>query len=534
MPCTFPGLSQITRWSFTLAHGISPSLATIDVVPQGPLPAGVGDLVIPTTSGPVVFRDCAIDRASIRRSAEGWIVSVGLHDRRWRWQYGSITGWYNIPAADGQVEPATSQSPRQLAARLLTALGETGFVVDGLPEGPRPEVCWDHASPAVELDRLCELLGCRVVLGLDNRIALCRVGVGAPLPALGVERRWTVGVDPPVRPGEIEVVGSPTLFQTRFRLEAVGEERNGALVPIESLSYRPAAGWGSAPPLFGNVTSLADRQRAQRSVFRWYRIRCTAPDNSDGVFRIPGCDVAVSALWQLLPLRPGLLQVETNAGGFPQPRSAVVEGRWYPGGADGQNHSESRRLARGWRLDRQRGVIELDEPLVLRDASQRCEPAELYLTVAHAVRRSDDRQPVRYLRRRPVAGSPPGAGVWSVRRDELQELVLGAPLTESGGPTQNSATPQRNTADLHLRADPLASALEQGLVPASTADVEYVGLQAVGVDGAIQQVQWSEGPEGAVTRASRNSEFATRLRPHAHRRLWRRLAQQAGPGTGSG
>ena len=526
MPCTFPGLSQILRWSFTLAHGISPSLATIDVVPQGQLPAEVGDLVIPTATGPVVFRDCAIDRASVQRSAQGWIVSVGLHDRRWRWQFGSITGWYNRPTVEGGIEPATSQSPRQLATRLLTTLGETAFDVGALPDAPRPEVCWDHASPAVELDRLCVLFGCRVVLGLDNRVVLCRVGVGSPLPALGVERRWTVGVDPPVRPSQIRVLGGPTQYQTRFRLEGVGEERNGALVPLENLSYRPETGWGDAPPTFGNVPSLADRQRAQRSVFRWYRLRCTAPSDTANLFQIPGCDVPVTALWQLLPLHRGLLQIETNAQGFAQRRAPVVEGLWYPGGADGRNHDESRRLARGWRLDRQRGVVQFDEPLVRRTEEGLVEPAELYLTVAHEVRQFDTRQPVRYQRDRAVAGSPPGAGTWCLRREELVETVLGAPLTESGGPTQNSATPQRNTAALHLLADPLAAALEQGLVPASTADVEYVGLQAVGVDGAIQQVQWSEGPEGAVTRASRNSEFATRLRPHAHRRLWRRLAQQ--------
>ena len=81
MPCTFPGLSQITRWSFTLAHGISPSLATIDVVPQGQLPAEVGDLVIPTASGPVVFRDCAIDRASILETVRTGASGIGRGER---------------------------------------------------------------------------------------------------------------------------------------------------------------------------------------------------------------------------------------------------------------------------------------------------------------------------------------------------------------------------------------------------------------------------------------------------------------------
>jgi hypothetical protein len=43
--------------------------------------------------------------------------------------------------------------------------------VSGLPNLSRPEVDWVFANPAQELAALAESLGCRVVLGLDGRVA---------------------------------------------------------------------------------------------------------------------------------------------------------------------------------------------------------------------------------------------------------------------------------------------------------------------------------------------------------------------------
>jgi hypothetical protein len=52
----------------------------------------------------------------------------------------------------------------------------------------------------------------------------------------------------------MEFVGGPLTFVTAVRLDAVGEDIDGSIVPIDDLSYTPVGGWGkSTPPYFWNV-----------------------------------------------------------------------------------------------------------------------------------------------------------------------------------------------------------------------------------------------------------------------------------------
>jgi len=83
-----------------------------------------------------------------------------------------------------------------------------------------------------------------------------------------------------------------------FRLEAVGEEKTGEIKPINSLSYMPAGGWTNESWLgFANVTDDDARAKARRTVYRWYRIKCAAPANTQGQFQIAGYDGPVQSLW---------------------------------------------------------------------------------------------------------------------------------------------------------------------------------------------------------------------------------------------
>lgn len=518
MPLSYPGLANIVRWTFTHSHGITPSLCRVDVVPQVQLPQVVGDLNLTWGAASWTFAGCVVDRASVRRSNAGTIVGLTLFDRRWKWQFGDISGLYNQRALSGDIDTSTEKTPRELAGLLLDALGESGYSTADLPNDVRPAVAWNHASPAVELDRLCELLGCRVVLGLDNHVALRRTGQGNLLPLLGIERRESLGIDPANRPSALRLVGGVTLYQTRFRLEAVGLERDGRLLPIEQLSYRPATGWGSEWPFLGNVANAAERRLALQSVFRWYRILCTAPDNAEGIFHIPGCDEPVDGLWQVLPLENRLVETGHVSAESETRRAPVIDGLYYPLAADGQNLTENRAVPPGWTLDTELGVVRFDVPIVRRGAGEILEPAELYLTVAHPVRSRAHRQPLRYEFEQPLAGALAETGPKVVLRDDLVELVKGAPIPASGAPSQNQTSPERNTSTLAAAAQAFAAALDAEFRGETTADVEYVGLVPVALDGAIQQVEWSEGPEGATTRASRNAEFATAVWPYAERR----------------
>ena len=77
---------------------------------------------------------------------------------------------------------------------------ESAADVSELPNQARPRVDWVSANPARALATLCDALGCRVVLDLDDAVSIRRVGVGAELPDLGIQRTESFGIDPFLEP----------------------------------------------------------------------------------------------------------------------------------------------------------------------------------------------------------------------------------------------------------------------------------------------------------------------------------------------
>jgi len=524
MQISFPGLMQPVRWSFTLSPGITPSAIVIEVAPQGALPSAVGTVEFVAGGELVRLERCALDRAALRRTRRGSVIAVTLLDRRWRWGFTRITGAYNQRQPNGDLVPQRERSPRQLATKLLRALGETQFDLSDLPNGFRPEVRWRRANPAVELDRLCQLLGCRVVLDLHDTIVLRRVGVGAPLPNPGVELRETLATNPANRPASVTVVGGPTRYQTRFRLEAVGLEPTGEIVPVETLSYRPAGGFSSEYPHWGSLPEPA-RGCAQASLYRWYRVVGTDSPPGSPTWSIPGCAEEVQDLGQLLPLDAELQQTEVLPGGERRRRRAIVEGEFFAGGWDGRNQTPAAAVDVPWELDQERGVVQFARPVVWRTPQGTIEAAELALTTGHGVRRGESGEPLGFELTHRLENGPGATGERVVTREELCLVVLGAPATTDGSPTANQAEPETNAADLVEQATALVTDAAAEWMTRETADVEYAGLLPISPDGAIAQVEWRVGPEGATTRASRNAEFATSVAPLAVRRQQPRLWQ---------
>ena len=520
----FPGVQQVMRWSYTMSHGITPGVCTIDIVPQFGVPAEVGTLQVLFGSVRLQFPGFVVDAARVRRSTSGMVVGLTLLDRRWKWKYGTISGRYNLRTSTGDLDRDTEKSPQELAALLLQALGEAGFSVSELPNVARPEVDWDLANPAGVLAALCEQLGCRVVLGLDNRVHLCRTGVGALLPAIDAQRTVSLGIDPPERPDSLLFVGGPSRWQTQFRLEAVGEDSDGTVRPIDELDYAPEEGWTTEPWIgFPNIDDAENRARATRSVYRWYRILCTAPAEEAGIFLLPGRHGQVEELWQVLPLENRLIDTEAGPDGIDRPQAPYIEGTWWDEGADGEN-LEPRRFEGQFTLDTARGIVRFREPMVRRDPDDdTIHPAELYLTVAHPLHEQATRAEVRCWLERRMPGAPLGTGAQVVRRDDVVETFI-----TRYSPDHQPTDVESNTIDVEREANAaLDAALAQFQVLA-TADVEYAGIVPIPLDGAIQQVVWSGSPQGAVTRASRNQEFSIMVPSWKERRAseTNRLAQE--------
>ncbi|MGQ0633043.1 MAG: hypothetical protein ACT4QC_00380 [Planctomycetaceae bacterium] len=519
----FPGIQQVLRWSFTLSHGTSPSVATVEIAPQAGAPADVGTLQVLFGAVRIQFPECVVDHALVRRSPTGMVVGLTLLDRRWKWKFGEISGRYNLRAPSGTLDESTAMSPQELATLLLQALGESNFSVVELPNLTRPEIDWSAANPAAELAALCESLGCRIVLDLDNRVALRRAGFGAALPNLPVQRTQSFGFAPQAQPGRLKVVGGPTRFQTKFRLEAVGLDGDGSIRPIDELNYAPAEGWGIEPIYgFPNLPDAGNRARASRSVYRWYRIRCTAPDDDPRAFRLPGEHGPVDALWQVLPLEQGLIDTERGPDEVERAQRPIVEGIFWPYSPDGQNVASTTPYEGAFRINAARGVVEFSEPVVRRNTTTDAyEPAELFLTVAHPLHESDSRHELRFTAERALAGALPGARSQIIRRDELVQTVI-TRYSSNHSPT----SVETNAEELLREADAALAAAQAPFATRETAQIEYAGIIPIAPDGAIQQVVWSGGPEGAVTRAGRRQEFSLAVPAEPERRLAERQHRQ--------
>lgn len=239
---TFPGIEQVERGSFTLSHGITPSIATIEIQPQEGFVTIVGPMVITQGDVTLVFPNCRLDSASFQYNQSGMIWRLSIMDRRWKWAFGAISGHYNqrfnsiLPF--GSIDAFTLKSPQELCSLCLDAMGETGYDVSQVPNEPRPQTDWEAEIPAQALASLAESLGCRIVLRLDNTVQVARVGVGEGLPTDGIEADG-MAVSVFRRPDKLRFLCGPTRYQVDFKLEAVGLDVDGLVKPIDDLSYAP-------------------------------------------------------------------------------------------------------------------------------------------------------------------------------------------------------------------------------------------------------------------------------------------------------
>jgi len=343
---TYPGVPKITECSFTIGHGTSPTGFRIITAPMpSNAPLETGTLRLEYNDQVLDFPECKVDRASFRYDTRNMLVEFRILDRRWKWALtrylddpannrivGRISGEYNTRREDGTIKKKTGgdptlaiedseRTPHQLAQLLYAAAGEL-MVADALNELPndtRPQVFWDDSNPMAELENLAELLGCRVVLGLDNRVRIRRTGVGVFLPTDHVKR---YGGSAPLgsTPDRICVSTDWVRYQLDFPLEAVGLDVDGSRKPINELSYAPAGGWGDLDVLsdYAAIEEETPLNLAIRTVLLEYRIRVPfkAPVFGD-----------VTSLEQIDLLG---VQVEKEViDGVERPRDAMVYGCWY-------------------------------------------------------------------------------------------------------------------------------------------------------------------------------------------------------------
>lgn len=567
---TFPGVDQIISASITLGHGISPSTAHLTMVPQLTSIAEVGTLRFQLGDSVVEFFDCKADHGTYQRSESGEYWQISLVDRRWKWRFGQISGRYNVwredatlqtgapGSTEGELIANTERTPRELAELYLEAMGEENYDVSALPNHTRPPVDHEYDNPAEALAELCDSLGCRIVLRLDNTVQIVRTGAAAALPTdFLLEDSMTV--DLPEKPDKIAVVCGPSFYQVDFPLEAVGldrdsgtsEEPGETIRPLQQLSYKPPGGWGEIDlPLFANLATNADeedvsglRSLATKSVFRYYRIAMPV--------RVPGyegsADGLVTRREQVLPLFDEQVSMALeNHDSVPLP--AAVFGVWYAGLDDQENTAatltaqgnspaaagpdgkfKSAFYNRGFTLDAARGLVIFKEPVIRNltplAAKVTPAPAQLVLRAKCHVRNADTLALERYVRERETAGTALGTRTQYLLRDELAVTHVPAYDPETYPLELTGSTDPRlisevitTTAQVDAACDHYIDAALEEYQTTEPRQVQAAGLYPIDLDGGIQQVTYQVGPSGATTTVARGSEPSSIASSHGERR----------------
>ena len=512
----FPGVNQVISCQYSLVHGISAGVATLEIVPQTGFIGAGGTLALFDGNVTLEFRDCKVDSSSLRVSSGGFITSLAIFDRRWKWAFGTLSGTYNLREENGALDPFRLQTPQQLAVLALLAMGEQGFDVSQMPNDVFPLVEWDHDNPAEMLADLASKVGCRVVLRLNGTVQVARTGVGQELPRPRQDiLEDSLTINPPERPDGITVVCGPTRFQVDFLLEAVGKDTDGVIRAIDNLSYKPTAGWiGQVPPDFDGVSDtptavgIIPRELARDTVFRWYRVQNRDLDGVLGLI-VPGYPFRLRFIEQILPIED--VQTETFVDAVDDREKslpAVVSGTFYGGRLDFANQPAGTVYTDKFAIDRELGIVQLEDPAVQYNDDGEWEPADLQLRTACSVRDAGIWALVRYERTFFFPGPRFRTGNQQIRKDKLQLNVAGNPLNEPMVIRE---------ADREIAYAALAY---QVPLPQS---ILYAGLKSISPDGAIQEVAWSVGPTGCTTRASRNDEFSVVQVPFEQRRAQERV-----------
>jgi hypothetical protein len=555
---TYPGVQNVLRASYTLSPGITPSVITMEIIPQTAAISTVGDVVFVHGTTTLTIRDCRADQASMVRGSDGTLVSFSLMDRRWRWKFTEIYGAYNQRDADGVIITATEKTPQQLAQLLLTALGESATGVTSIPNAARPEVDWVAANPAEALADLLEPFGLIVVLQIDGTVAIRQQGVGAALPAIPELLEQQVSSNPPEVPATIRVLGGPNRYQTRLPLEAVAYDTDGRCKPINDLSYKPAAGWGKETQFFASIPAGEARKLALRDVFRLYRITVDGLELPDTTASITNPFVpvgqtptgpvggmmagvqnppqqqpqntlyAVQSIREILPLQKGLVQTGIDGDGVRRRKPEGVYGEYFLGNLSLEEPRNSRWIEGGqwaypgrFQIDYELGHVRFEDQVTRWDFNREFTAAFLELECSFSVRNPSTNAWLRWSYTQPTNAAN-GYGVEVVQREELVweryiPFVANFPSVWTEKTYQNELTTQSQY---------YANGRQSQYVTESGASGRYAGLQGINPDGAISQVTWEISGSGCYTSASRLYEPSPYVPPFKERRVNDMLRKQ--------
>ncbi len=524
----YPNISQILSGSFTLNHGISPSVCTIYVPPDTLVPE-VGELRIAYGNLVITFQNCKLDRFAYEIGGDGKRrLALYILDRRWKWQQvsggGQISGYYNTRRNDNEVITGTEKNARELVELLFEAMGEENYNIEQVPEDQFPPVAWDYSHPAEELARVTEGLGMHVVLGLDDTVRVLPLGEGIELPLGNDVLEPSLAIDIPEKPDKLIAVAGKTRYQQDFELEAVAKDVGGEIVLLKDVSYNPTPGDEELMladlPYWLNIDDLELRSFAKESFCKWYRIKepfelPQIVDDEDEPLEVNRAEI--------LPIEAEQIDKHTIEG-VDHNLPAWVYGEFYRDDSSETVNSvaaiDPEEIKPGspgfypgsFTIDRDLGIVKFSEPvyrLVDDSGNYKKLPADLRLRVAVSLRDNETRAWRHHERERDFGelGTEPR---YVVKPDVVLNILK---------------DDEDNLDDVNERLDYYLDAIEDSYRTTDAGSITYIGFKELAPDGAIRQVTWSVGEDGkAYTRASRNREEVNVDVSYAERRLTEKIA----------
>lgn len=497
---TFGGVTRVIAGSYTAAWGTTPGQARLTTGYGFGTPGAIGTLEFKFRGQSLkLFDALVVDPTFAGGVNDAPKTNFIALDRRWKWQFrGRVTGDFNFEKKDGSL--IRQKGPRDMAAELFTALGETNFDVSALPTDPRPRVVWDYVQPADELNRLCADFGCVVVFNpISNRASVEKVGVGRPPTANPFISRsdsliW------PVPPDGVEVVGGPVLFQSALALgEAVGRDVDNGFKPINSLSYKPPGGWESIEPhQFRNLdteytdpatgTTLYHRDLAQSSVWRCYRISGQAAGGFSPL-ALKGTSSAPASIKDLGPFTGSLLDKDAVTD---ERLPCYVRGVFADARFAFDNSKPNTRFPGSVSIDNEQRIVTFDKPLFKYDGNGRPAPADVVLIAAYQCTSGGVKN--RAVQHTPT-GFSNGAGDKVERHDSITREIIEASASSYGGARDNIA---KVTAEMTYYLD----ALKSRYAEATATQATYGGFvldRSAKLDGVLRSVTYSFSKDQAPT-----------------------------------
>ncbi len=509
----FPGIGpgSYTQVDYTLSHGIQPGrIQVVCVLARvSPQRYGTATFTDSTTGVTLRFPDCCIDKPFFETNSTGeQLVRFDILDQRWRWQFGQISGEWNVRNRDGSgILYETEKTPRELMKLCLDVLGVKRPDLSKVPNKARPYVQWDVTNPAKALAAVADTVGCVVVLKPEGRVSVEPQGIGKGIPNNGYVLSGEIGYDPPEVSNGIEFYAGATLYQIDADLEAVGEDVDGEIVELDKLSYKPKKGWSEVVLPDCLEVDKKFRDLAKKSLYRMYRIK--PPEYLPGVEKKR--DNKVKGLDELLPVTDRQVETDELFDGTKQRRPAWVYGKFYDGGTSlpvippktkidpDLNKQPQDLYTRSKTIDRERGIVMFNEPIYQFDTKVKgyvTKPPEIRVRLAVRWRREKTRALEHWstLRGRKSKNRQPTI----IHRADVQAEYY-------TNHAKNKVID--NTDDVQQQAKYYLDLAVESLKPKPVGGADYVGIHNIVPDGAIRQVKWSirtEGQTASKTAASVN------------------------------